>query len=130
MCKNIDYKSGDRILAYWLSLYGVFLEIPDITAVYRFTGKGVHSSRYINPENNILTYRKSFEYWDDFFQIIGINNHKSLLEGRVKRVLHLFLQMKNPFYIILLSKSAKGSFSYYSYFITFINQLISYLKKK
>jgi len=45
IAKHSNYQAGDRLIGYATSLFGKIRCIEDITAVYRFNGKGVWSSK-------------------------------------------------------------------------------------
>jgi glycosyltransferase involved in cell wall biosynthesis len=69
-----EFYYGDRYLAYFASLFGTILLLPDITAVYRLTGNGAWSANA--PIEKLHTYTK---FMDDFHSSLGIPFNNDIL---------------------------------------------------
>jgi glycosyltransferase involved in cell wall biosynthesis len=69
-----EFYYGDRYLAYFASLFGTILLLPDITAVYRLTGNGAWSSNA--PIEKIHGFTK---FMVDFHTSLGIPFNNDIL---------------------------------------------------
>jgi glycosyltransferase involved in cell wall biosynthesis len=69
-----DFYYGDRYLAYYCSLFGNILLIPEFTAVYRMTGTGVWSLN--SPLKKLHTYTR---FMEDFHTSLGIPANNTIL---------------------------------------------------
>lgn len=99
--KYINTINGDRLLPYLLSLQGNIKCLPDITSVYRVTGKGV--STKISKEEWFVHAISDFYR---FHSTLGFPDMKCYAKGQAKYILGNFI--KNRFNLI---HSFKTNFS-------------------
>jgi len=91
--------TGDRMLAYYCSLFGHILILPEITAAYRQTGKGVWTTMHKEKQ-----YFFSLEEFIIFHKSIGLPVNNEYIHRRLNGAFFYWIR-KKPKSIIKLMKT-------------------------
>jgi glycosyltransferase involved in cell wall biosynthesis len=93
VAKNSQHPSGDRLIAYFCSLFGDIFYLDEITSAYRESGEGVWSSFDLNYKRKIYLFRLI-----EFHKILGSENKNLIIVNEAVRefVFSIKLNLTRP----------------------------------